>query len=195
MEVNTNRPPAPDAELDVDHELPAGDGQDSVVETGASGPAGGEVVAEEITRLRKELDQLNDRFLRSLADADNARKRAQREAAEQRTYAAVEAVRAFLPVIDGFDRALQAPNASADDLRKGIEMLQKQMHDALRRLGVEPLDAKGKHFDPHWHEAIETVDDDSSPDQTVFEELQRGYKLKERLVRPSMVRVARNPGR
>jgi molecular chaperone GrpE len=185
--------PAPDAELDVDHELPSAESDGAEpADTQAGAPPGKEVVAEEITRLRQELDQLNDRFLRGLADADNARKRAQRELAEQRAYAAADVVRAFLPVLDGLDRARLAPAGSREDLLKGVELLHKQMLEALRRLGVEAIEAQGKPFDPHWHEAIETVEDHSVPDHTVIEELQRGYRLKDRLIRPAMVRVAKS---
>jgi molecular chaperone GrpE len=196
MEANSKRQPGPDSDLDVEHELPPADSDESAAAenqtAGSEASTGTAVVAEEISRLRAELDQLNDRFLRSLADADNARKRAQRDAAEQRTYGVVEAVRAFLPLLDGLERALQTPSSSAQDLLKGIQLLQKQTLDALRRLGVEPIQATGERFDPHWHEAVESVDNPAVADQTVLDELQRGYRLKDRLVRPAMVRVARS---
>jgi molecular chaperone GrpE len=153
----------------------------------------GEAAAEEIRRLKEERDNLSDQLLRALADFDNARKRMQREIADQRVFAAIDALRAFLPVMDGFERALKAQGGSREDFQKGVEMIHRQMLDAARRAGLEPIEATGKKFDPHIHEAVETVETDQAADGVVLDELQRGYKLKDRLVRPAMVRVAHRP--
>lgn len=153
----------------------------------------GEAQAEEVRRLKEERDALSDQLLRTLADFDNFRKRTQREMGEVRVHATIETLRAFLPILDGFERALAAQGGSVDDMRKGVEMIHKQLLDAARRLGMEAVDATGKPFDPHQHEAIEMVDTSDHPDQHVIQELQRGYRLKDRLIRPSMVRVAHNP--
>src|SRR5262249_10768249 len=112
-------------------------------------------------------------------------------------YAVTDALKSFLPVLDSLDRALDASSkdASADPLRSGVELVRKQMSDALARLGVTAIPATGAEFDPQVHEAVEVVDTSDVPDHHVLSELQRGYRLKDRLLRPAMVRVARNPKR
>ena len=100
--------------------------------------------------------------------------------------------KALLPSLDSFERALQT-SASDKEFRGGVELIYKQLQDALSKLGLRPIPAKGEPFDPHLHQAIEMVDTTEAEDHHVLDELQRGYKLKDRLLRPSMVRVARNP--
>jgi len=153
----------------------------------------GEAQAEEARRLKEERDALSDQLLRAIADFDNFRKRTQREMGEARVHATIDALRAFLPVLDGFERALATSGGSAEDMRKGVELIHKQMLDAARRLGMETVEAAGKPFDPHQHEAIEMVETSEHPDHHVIQELQRGYRLRDKLIRPAMVRVARNP--
>src|SRR5690348_14825651 len=177
-------------ELDLEHELPASDDP-----TDQASEAGSPTVAAantELERLKAERDTLLDRLARLQAEFENARKRAAREQQEHRDYAVTDAVKAILPILDSFDRALTTQNTEAAEFRSGIELINKQLHDALVKLGVRPIPAKGEPFDPHLHQAIEMVDTDEEKDQHVIDELQRGYKLKDRLLRPSMVRVARN---
>ena len=100
----------------------------------------------------------------------------------------------MLPVIDSFERALQA-KSEAGDFRTGVELIYKQLQDVLAKMGVRPIAAKGEQFDPHVHEAIEMVETPDAADHEVLEEWQRGYKFKDRLLRPAMVRVANNPGK
>ncbi|HUX67079.1 MAG TPA: nucleotide exchange factor GrpE [Terriglobales bacterium] len=147
--------------------------------------------AEELRRVVEERDALQDRLLRTLAEADNYRKRMQRELLEARAHATTEAVRPFLTVLDGFERAARHGHAHAGDLRKGLELLHRQLEEAARKAGLEAIAALDQRFDPHQHEAIEMVETEAVPEGTVVEELQRGYKLKDRLVRPAMVKVAR----
>ncbi|HLK31725.1 MAG TPA: nucleotide exchange factor GrpE, partial [Terriglobales bacterium] len=123
---------------------------------------------------------------------DNARKRAAREQQEYKDFALADALKNLLPILDSFDRALLTKVQKPEDFRAGVELIRKQFHDALEKLGLRPIPAKGEPFDPRLHEAIEMVDTDEVEDHHVFEELQRGYKLKDRLLRPAMVRVARN---
>ena len=104
-----------------------------------------------------------------------------------------EAIKSLLPILDSLDRALKTSAASVEDFRSGIELIDKQFHDALARLGVEPIPAEGETFDPNLHQAVQMVDTDEVEDNHVIDELQRGYKMKDRLLRPAMVRVARNP--
>jgi len=155
-----------------------------------------EAVTEQLRQLQTERDALQDKLLRTAAEADNARKRALRELQEARLRAATDAIHPFLPVLDGFERALaHTPGpASGDDvkaLRTGLELLHRQLRDAARKTGLEPVAALDQPFDPHLHEAIEMVETDAVPDGTVVEELQRGYRLQGRLIRPAMVKVAR----
>ena len=146
----------------------------------------------EIDRLARENKELLDRIARLQAEFDNARKRAAREQQEFREYAVANAITPLLPTLDSLDRALHFENASAADLHGGLELIHKQLFDALGKLGLQVIHAKGEPFDPHQHQAIEMVETDEVPDQHVFDELQPGYKLKDRLLRPAMVRVARN---
>ena len=183
-------------ELDLEHELPAAD----EAEEGASAPVSGRTTeatapaAEmELEKVKAERDTLLDRLARSQAEFENARKRAAREQQEFRDYASADVIKALLPIFDSFERALQAPAAQSSEFRNGIELIYKQLQDTLARLGVRPVPAKGEPFDPHVHEAIEMVETTDVPDHQVIEELQRGYKLKERLLRPAMVRVAKEP--
>ena len=158
--------------------------------TAAAGQPGAPRDAE-LEKLKVERDALLDRLARLQAEFENARKRSAREQQEFREYALTEAVKGLLPVLDSFERALQV-GANESELRGGVELIYKQLEDALAKLGLRPIPAKGEPFDPHLHQAIEMVDTTEADDHQVLEELQRGYKLKDRLLRPSMVRVARN---
>lgn len=143
-------------------------------------------------QLKSERDQLIDRVARLQAEFENARKRAEREKAEFRDYAAAGVVEQFLPVIDNFELALKA-KGSADQLRSGVELIVKQMEEILRQLQVTPVPTVGEPFDPHHHEALGSVERDDLPDHHVAEEIRRGYKIRDRLLRPAMVRVVSNP--
>lgn len=179
-------------ELDLEHELPASD--DTAEITNSPGAEASAPVSEatEVQKLRAERDTLLDRLARLQAEFENARKRAAREQQEFRDFATADAIKALLPAIDSFERALNAPATQLSEFRNGVELIYKQLQDALTKLGVRPVRAKGERFDPHVHEAIEMVETADVPDHQVIDELQRGYKLKDRLLRPAMVRVARN---
>jgi molecular chaperone GrpE len=179
-----------DSDQNSAHEsLPAADAQELAQESQ------GGVSRQEYDRVSQERDALLDRLARLQAEFENARKRNQREQAEFREYATADAVKNFLPVLDNFNLALRSQTSESSDaaLRSGIELIRKQMEDALARLGVQAVPAQGHPFDPRVHEAIEMVESSDHSDHEVIEELQRGYKLKERLLRPAMVRVATNP--
>lgn len=152
----------------------------------------GGVSRQEYERVSQERDALLDRLARLQAEFENYRKRNAREQAEFREYAVTDAVKSFLPILDNFDLALRQTNEGAA-LRSGIELIRKQMDDVLSRLGVQVIPAQGSTFDPRVHEAIEMVESADHADHEVIDELQRGYKLKDRLLRPAMVRVATNP--
>lgn len=154
--------------------------------------AGASVTLEEYERIKAERDQLLDRLARLQAEFDNARKRETRERTEFRDYATGNAVEQFLPVLDNFELALNA-NGSAEQLRSGVELIVKQMEEALKSLNVLPVEAVGQQFDPRLHEALGSVETDEVPDQYIVDEIRRGYRIRERLLRPALVRVAHNP--
>jgi molecular chaperone GrpE len=175
--------------LDLEHELPpAESGEEDAAPKGPMVEAG---APSELERVRAERDALLDRLARLQAEFDNARKRAAREQQEFREFAAADVIKGILPILDSFERALKAPGGE-DDFRNGIELIHRQFQDALQKMGVQPILAVGQAFDPRVHEAIEMVDTSEAPDRQVLAELQRGYKYKDRLLRPAMVRVARN---
>lgn len=157
-------------------------------------PAAGAEAASrsEYDALRAERDQLIDRLARLQAEFENARKRNERERQEFRDYATGNVVEQFLPVLDNFGLALKS-TGSAEQLRSGVELIVKQMDEILRQLQVTPIATVGEAFDPRLHEALGSVERDDMPDQHVGEEIRRGYKLRERLLRPAMVRVVSNP--
>lgn len=165
-----------DQELDTEHELP---------------PA---PEVSEVEKLRAERDSLLDRLARMQADFENARKRAAKEQQEYRDYALADMAKTLIPVLDSFDRALES-SPEKSEFHNGVELIHKQLQDVLAKIGVKAIAAKGEQFDPRFHEAIEMVDTDDAEDHQVLEELQRGYKLKDRLLRPAMVKVARNSRR
>jgi molecular chaperone GrpE len=178
--------------LDLEHELPPGDGEDNPRQPAES--VSSDTSSVEFQKLKAERDSLLDRLARAQAEFDNARKRAVKEQQDFRDFATVDAIKSLLPVIDSFERALQSKSDPAD-FRAGIELIYKQLQDALAKIGVRAIVAKGEQFDPHVHEAIEMVETSDAADHEVLEEWQRGYKFKDRLLRPAMVKVAKNPGK
>lgn len=179
--------------VDAERELPPAE-DDGFVErpAGSAEGAAGPAAPDELSQLRGERDVLLDRLARQQAEFENARKRAAKEQQEQREYALADAVKGLLPIVDSLERAL-AHRDNAKEFQAGVELIHKQLEDALAKLGVKPIAAMGHAFDPHVHEAIEMVETDRAKDNHVVDELQRGYKLKDRLLRPAMVRVARHP--
>jgi molecular chaperone GrpE len=176
---------------DLDRELPPAEGGEGSAPVSIASKAGDVSAQSETEKLKTERDALLDRLARLQAEFDNARKRAAREQQEFREFAAADVIKNFLPILDSFERALKA-GGDASDFRNGVELIYRQFQDALQKAGVQPIVAVGQMFDPRVHEAIEMVDTTEVPDHHVLDELQRGYKYKERLLRPAMVRVARN---
>jgi molecular chaperone GrpE len=174
-------------QIDVAHELPSAETN----EESRGGQADVAALEAELQKLRDERDALLERLARAQAEFENSRRRAQREQQDYRDFALADAVRTLLPILDSFDRALTVP-AGGDEFRAGMGLIDRQLHDALTKLGVTEVGAEGQPFDPSVHEAIEVVDSQDVPDHHVLQELQRGYRLKGRLLRPAMVRVARN---
>jgi molecular chaperone GrpE len=145
-------------------------------------------------KLKEEMAQLYERLLRKQAELENFRKRAQREKEEFRQHATEGLVRDLLPVLDGFERALsQRSPAVPESFYQGMELIYRQLYEVLARAGLQPIEALGQLFDPHYHQAVETVEAAGRRDHEIVEELQRGYKLKHRLLRPAIVKVAVKP--
>jgi len=142
-------------------------------------------------KLKEERAELYDRLLRKQAELENLRKRAQREKQEYRQFANEALIRDLLPILDGFERALKqrAPGVP-ETFYQGMELIYRQLSEALARAGLEPIETVGRLFDPHYHQAVETVEDASRRDQEIVEEMQRGYMLNHRLLRPAIVKVA-----
>jgi molecular chaperone GrpE len=168
------------APMDVEHELPQAD------------PAADTAEASEVEKLRAENALLLDRLARLQAEFDNFRKRNQREQQEFREYALTDTLKQLLPILDSLDRAVKTESKSVAEFRSGIELIDRQFHDVLTRLGVEPIQAQGQPFDPSLHHAIQMVETTDVPDHHVIDELQRGYRLRDRVLRPAMVRVSKN---
>lgn len=150
-----------------------------------------ESLIAERDRLTDEKNDLTDRLLRRQAEFDNFRRRAERERAEVLEYAHAESLRAILPILDDFERALKLETADREYAR-GMELIYQRLLDSLKKLGLEPISAKGQKFDPHIHHAVDMVESDEIEDHTILDEFQQGYNYRGRLLRPAMVKVAVN---
>jgi molecular chaperone GrpE len=144
-----------------------------------------------LEELRREKDSLQDRLLRTAAEFDNYRKRVERERRDLADFMKADILTEILPIVDNFERAMQAPSAEGDPLRKGVELIHKQMLDFLRKRGVTPIEALGTDFDPNFHQAVIHESTPFHREGEVIEELQRGYMLGDKLLRPAMVKVAK----
>ncbi|MFB3923579.1 MAG: nucleotide exchange factor GrpE [Terriglobia bacterium] len=148
-------------------------------------------LSEAYEKLKAERDALYDRLLRKQAELENFRKRTQREREEFLQHATADLIRALLPTLDGFERALAHRNAGVPrEYSEGMELIYRELLEVLNRAGLAPIETVGKMFDPHIHQAVETVVSPKHRDQEIVEEFQRGYRLKQRLLRPAIVKVA-----
>jgi molecular chaperone GrpE len=147
---------------------------------------------QEREALEAEKSELQDRLLRQHAEFQNFRRRMEREKTEAFDFGRMDIVRELLPVLDDFDRALQVESADKEFV-KGVEMIRQRLFDALQKQGLEPVEALGQQFDPHFHHAIEKVETDEAEEDTVLGEFQKGYNFKGKLLRPAIVKVAARP--
>ena len=148
----------------------------------------------EVEALQSELEQVHDLLRRKQAEFDNYRKRIERDQKEFAAYANAELVLEVLPVLDNLERALESSEGgSQEQIREGVEIIYRQFHETLKKAGLRQVDALGGDFDPHVHEAVARVDSSDHREGEVLEVLQKGYFLKDRLLRPAMVRVGHNP--
>jgi len=160
----------------------------------AASEAGTDDAAQQdpLEELRKEADEHYQRFLRTQADFDNFRRRSRLEKEDFAKYASMKLIEQLLPVVDNFERAISTSKESQDfaSLIKGIEMTFRQLDQVLNQEGLAPIEAVGQPFNPELHQAVMQVESDEHEDGTVVEELQKGYMLKEKVLRPSMVKVS-----
>lgn len=160
--------------------------------TTSAEPSAPETPAPDPVALASERDELYDRLLRLGAEFENFRKRAQRERGEFSEFATMEAVRAIVPVLDDFERALKVECADKEYAR-GMELIYQRLLETLKKMGLEPIEAAGQKFDPALHHAVETEKNSSVEDHTVLVQHQRGYNFKGKLLRPAIVKVAVEP--
>jgi molecular chaperone GrpE len=160
---------------------------------GFGDPAASSSVAAttELEQVRGERDQLMDRLARLQAEFENTRRREGKERADLRDYAVQHAVEPFLAVMDNFQLALKA-DGTLEQLRAGVELILKQMEEALKGLQVQAVESVGTQFDPRIHEALGSIETTEFPDHQVMEEIRRGYRIREKLLRPALVRIASN---
>lgn len=145
---------------------------------------------EEIDQLKKELNKYKEEYLRQVADKENLRKRLEREKSEFYQYALSNFIQEFLGVVDNFERALEShKDSDCSDLKSGIEMIYKQLLDLLMKQGVKPIEIKDSKFDPNYHQAFIIEESENVDEPQVSQELQKGYLLHDRLIRPSLVKV------
>jgi molecular chaperone GrpE len=176
--------PQPDAD-------DAGTPADANGELGAAAAPSAPPTAEGYEKLSAEKKDLYDRLLRKQAELDNFRKRVQKEKEEFRQHAAEDLIRSLLPTLDGFERALSHRDESVpESFYQGLELIYRELREVLGRAGLVPIETAGKLFDPHLHQAVETVEAPGHREHEIVGELQRGYKLRHRLLRPAIVKVA-----
>ncbi len=181
--------------LDVDRADASNEAAPAEAAPPAAPPSEAEAkLAEELAKLRAEKEELKQTLIRRQADFENYRKRVERERRDDHDRALAAFVEPLLAVLDSFERALAAHRDPAyDEYRKGFELLYRQILDLLGRHRITRMEATGKPFDPHLHHAVERVETDELPDGTVLEEMQAGYKFRDRVLRPAMVKVAVHP--
>ncbi|HLS20952.1 MAG TPA: nucleotide exchange factor GrpE [Bacillota bacterium] len=149
-----------------------------------------EQLTEEIEQIKQEKAELYDRMVRIQAEYENYKRRSLKERSEERKYKAQDLANELLPVLDNFERALQVEtNEGNKQLYEGISMVYNQFKEALATQGIEEIVAEGEPFDPNLHHAVMQVEDESKESNIVVEELQKGYKLNDRVIRPTMVKV------
>ncbi|MCE5323959.1 nucleotide exchange factor GrpE [bacterium] len=151
-----------------------------------------QILQEEIEKLQNDVQEAHDKYIRALADFDNYRKRQREETARSCDFARIEVISTLLPIIDNFERSVQAAeeNHSYDALVEGVSLTLRQLHDMLTKQGVEPIESVGQEFNPELHEALMRVDTDDYPENTIVDELEKGYTLNGKVLRPARVRVA-----
>jgi len=160
-------------------------------ETAGATVAAAEAAEESAEQIKQQRDEYYDRLLRKTAEFDNYRKRTDRERQQLSEAAAADLLQELLPLVDDMDRALRAESDDASAIRKGVELIHRQLLDLLRKRGVRPIEALGADFDPHYHMAVAHEPANDRREGEVIEEFRRGYMLGDRLLRPAMVKVTK----
>lgn len=148
--------------------------------------------SEELQKVKEDMENLNNQYIRLAADFDNYRKRQAQERESLLKYGAEETLRKMIEVIDNFDRAKQSVDNTDDvnQLKETFGIIHKQFMDSLSKMGLEPIETDGQKFDPNLHEAVMQTPTDEYPEETIIKELQKGYKLADKIIRASLVDVA-----
>lgn len=155
-----------------------------------------EETVDELGKLNQELAEYKDKYFRALAEAENTRKRLQKEKIESQSFAIQDVVLDFLQPLDHFEQALNASQNASDEIKHwaiGFRMILQQLKQVIQDNGITPFESVGEMFDPHIHEAIETEENQNFSEGTVIQEFTRGYKMGTRVIRPAKVKVATAP--
>ena len=182
-----------DRAVDADPDLAgaAGTSQGAHAQPEGSQPWPGESAADSISQIKQERDEFREQALRARAEFANYQKRAKQQADSDRVYAIGSMARDLLDPLDNLDRAVEALRASgALDVTAGLDMVQRQLHEILAKHGIEPIEALGRPFDPNLHEAVLQQPSGEQPEGTVVAELSKGYKIRDRVLRPTKVAVS-----
>lgn len=173
-------------------DIPAADNATVESSEGNTSSSEGAVEDAELAKAKAEAEEYQQRFLRAQADFDNFRRRTLKEKEDLAKYASAKLVTELLPVLDNFERALATEQAAseAESFIKGVDMIFRQLGQVLEQEGVKPMEAVGQLFNPEFHQAVMTVETDEFEEGTVVEELQKGYLLKDKVLRPAMVKVS-----
>ncbi|OPY56383.1 MAG: heat shock protein GrpE [Pelotomaculum sp. PtaU1.Bin035] len=150
------------------------------------------VLQSQLAEQKALADDYYNRMVRIQADYENYRRRTRQEKEDFYKYASEQLILALLPVLDNFERALSAESESIESFKSGVEMICRQLQDILADEGLKPVPSVGETFDPAWHEAVLQAESAEHPDNTVIEEFRRGYCLKDKVIRPAMVKVAKS---
>ena len=151
-----------------------------------------EAIKGQVEKLTGDLQEKKDRLLRLQADFDNFRRRSAKEREEISAVVTQNFCKDMLPLLDNFERAMAAETKDVEAFQKGVEMIFTQFQEVLKKNGLEQIEAVGQKFDPNFHQAVMRVEDPEREDDTVAQELQKGYMVKGRVIRPSMVQVVSN---
>ncbi|MET3940679.1 molecular chaperone GrpE [Paenibacillus sp. PvP094] len=183
------------AEEQEQQETTAAESQEPVNEAGAAEAQAEEMAdqgQDELGRLKAEVEETQQRFVRAQADFDNFRRRTQKEKEELAKYASMKLVTELVPVIDNFERAMATvpEGTESESFSKGIQMIFRQLETVLNNEGLTAMDTVGQPFNPEFHQAIMQVESDEYEEGTVVEEVQKGYMLKDKVLRPAMVKVS-----
>ncbi len=181
---------SPAASGDHQSSGPDGDPQPAAEAAGPAGEETREILQQKLQQLEQEKEELKNRLMRLQADFDNYRKRVRAEKEDLEQHANYRLVQRLLPVIDNLERACSASGERPENIVEGIQLISRQLHEILEKEGVTPIKCEGKPFDPNCHEAVMVEESSEHPPNTVLDELQKGYRMKDKVLRASMVKVS-----